>query len=95
MSYSAHPFDGFTIGGLKYVYTDGTERTVTIREGQPSEASEVQTILPIYTVGASVIYVQETQHTGVDKTVDGELVDVLLLETNIGGRMWARKVPQP
>ena len=75
------PFDGQTIGGFTYSYASGLARNV-VKDAD----SEDQVIIPQYDVGITVVYVMEpVGGTGVvfnDK-------DVLLIDINAGGRMWA------
>lgn len=90
--------DTKTISGLKYEYTNGKERTVTIREGQPTEELEIQQIVPFYEVTAAdqdktIIYVKEVLTTGITKVVLGEDVDIRWMEAD-SHRDWVRKVPQ-
>lgn len=80
-------FDGQQIGIFSYEYQNAIEREVTDTEGPDTEA---QVIIPQFDIGTTVIYVMEAQGgTGVTTLVDGFPVDVLLIDVNTGGRMWA------
>jgi len=76
-------WDGQTIDGISYVYSDGQHRQATIVAGG---ATEDQVIVPLYRLG-SVIHVERVDHTGV--LVGG--VALNLIDQNLDGRRFARQ----
>lgn len=79
------PFDGNTLDGLTYSYTDGTERNV-----DDGTDNENQIIVPSYTIKTNgVIYAAKGISGGTGVTVDDE--DLTWLDINVDARAWARK----
>jgi hypothetical protein len=73
-------FDGLTIAGVTYTYTNESEREAT-----DGVDTETQFITPAYRVGAEIFAVKVRGGTGV---VTAEPADILYVEIN-QGRAWA------
>lgn len=79
------PFDGNTIGGITYTYSNALAREAT--SASCPSLQEIQEVIPTYLVGSDIIYVaQPNGGTGV--TVGA--TPVIFIDVNADARAWAR-----
>lgn len=81
------PFDGNSVGGITYAYSDNVTRTATLDEDETVQA--IQEIYPLYVVDFTEIWISEA--------ADGTgLSGVNYFDMNTAGRAWVKTgVPAP